>query len=43
MSLKRLQEFSDAVFLGVDVELKLGEEEFSSLEIIGPVRNGHNF
>jgi hypothetical protein len=43
MSLKRLQEFPDAVFLGVDVELKLGEEEVSSLEIIAPVQKGHNF
>jgi hypothetical protein len=43
MSLKRLQEFPDAVFLGVDVELKLGEEEVSSLETIAPVEKGHNF
>jgi hypothetical protein len=38
-----LQEFPDAVFLGVDVESLLGEEEVSSLETIVPVRNGHNF
>jgi hypothetical protein len=38
-----LQEFADAVFLGVDVESLLGEEDVSSLETIVPVRNGHNF
>jgi hypothetical protein len=43
MSLKLLQEFPDAVFLGVDVDLQLGEEEVSSLETIVPVQKGHNF
>jgi hypothetical protein len=33
MSLKSLQEFPDAVFLGVDVESSLGQEEVASLEI----------
>jgi hypothetical protein len=32
ISLKLLQEFPDAVFLVVDVESPLGEEEVSSLE-----------
>ena len=40
---KCLQEFPDAVFLGVDVESLLGEEEVSSLETKVPVRKGHNF
>jgi len=35
--------FSDAVFLGVDVESPLGEEEVSSLETRVPVRKSHNF
>jgi hypothetical protein len=43
MSLNVLQEFPDAVFLGVDVESPLVEEEVSSLETIVPVRKGHNF
>ena len=43
ISLKLLQKFPDAVFLGVDVESLLGEEEVSSLETIVPVRKGHNF
>jgi len=30
-------------FLGVDVELLLGEAEVSSLETRVPVRKGHNF
>ena len=34
---------SEAVFLGVEVESLLGEEEVSSLETIVPVRKGHNF
>ena len=42
-SLKFLQEFPNAVFLGVDVESQLGEEEVSSLETIVPVRKGHTF
>jgi len=37
------QEFSDAVFLKVDVESLLGEAEVSSLEISVPVRKGYNF
>ena len=37
-----LDEFSHAVLLGVDVESLLGEEEVSSLETSGPVRNVHN-
>ena len=43
MSLNFLQEFPDAVLLGVDVESPLGEEEVSELETIVPVRKGHNF
>jgi hypothetical protein len=43
MSLNSLQEFLDAVFLGVDVESPLDEEEVSSLETRVPVRKGHNF
>jgi hypothetical protein len=35
--------FPEAVFLGVDVELLLGELEVSSLETRVPVRKGHNF
>jgi hypothetical protein len=38
-----LQQFSDPIFLGVDVESQLGEEEVSSLETSVPVRKGHNF
>jgi len=38
-----LQEFSDAIFLGVDVELLLGDAEVSSLETRVPIRKGHNF
>jgi len=33
ISLKSLQEFPDAVFLGVDVESPLGQVEVASLEI----------
>jgi hypothetical protein len=33
ISLKRFQEFPDAVFLGVYVELLLGEAEVSALHI----------
>jgi hypothetical protein len=33
ISLKSLQEFQDAVFLGVDVEWPLGQLEVASLEI----------
>jgi hypothetical protein len=42
IALKFLQEFPEAVFLGVDVELLLGESEVSSLETRVPVRKGHN-
>jgi hypothetical protein len=34
---KIIEEFSDAVFLGVDVESVLGEAEVSSLQTIVPV------
>jgi len=40
--LKILQEFSDPVFLGVDVESLLGDAEVSSLATRVPVRKGHN-
>jgi len=43
IALKYLQEFPEAVFLGVHVELLLGELEVSSLETRVPVRKGHNF
>jgi hypothetical protein len=43
MSLKSLQEFPDAIFLGVDVESSLVQEEVASLEISLRVSNGHNF
>jgi len=43
ISLKILQEFLDAVFLGVDVESQLGDAEVSSLQTGVPVRKGHNF
>jgi len=33
IALKSLQEFQDAIFLGVDVESQLGQEEVASLEI----------
>jgi hypothetical protein len=38
-----LQEFPDAVFLGVDVESLLDDAEVSSLETRVLVRKGHNF
>jgi hypothetical protein len=38
-----LQEFPEAVFLGVDVESLLGEAEVSALETTVPVRKGYNF
>jgi hypothetical protein len=41
--LKFSQEFPDAVFLGINVESLLGEEEVSSIETSVPVRKGHNF
>jgi hypothetical protein len=43
ISLKILQEFPDAVFLGVDVESLLGDAEVSSPPTRVPVRKGHNF
>jgi len=38
-----LQEFLEAVFLTVDVEVLLGEAEVSALETSVPVRKGCNF
>jgi len=38
-----LQDFSNAVFLTVDVESLLGEAEVSALETSVPVRKGRNF
>jgi hypothetical protein len=43
MALKFLQEFSDAVFLAVDVESLFGEAEVSSLETRVPVPKDRNF
>jgi hypothetical protein len=43
ISLKILQEFPDAIFLGVDVESLQEDVEGSSLETRVPVRKGHNF
>jgi len=43
IALKFLQEFSEAVFLVVDVESLLGEPEVSTVETRVPVRKGHNF
>jgi len=43
LSLKFLQEFSDIIFLVVDVESLLGEAEVSSLQIRVRVQKGHNF
>jgi hypothetical protein len=43
MTLKILEEFTDAVFLGVDVESLVGEAEGSSLQTRVPVRKGNNF
>jgi len=43
ISLNVLQEFPDAVFLGVDVESLLGVAEVSSPATRVPVRKGHNF
>jgi len=43
ISLKILQEFPDAVFLGLYVDSLLGDLEESSLETRVPVRKGHNF
>jgi len=43
ISLKILQDFPDAVFLGVDVESLLADAELSSPATTVPVRKGHNF
>jgi len=43
ISPKILQEFPEAVFLGVDVVSLLGDAEVSSPETKVPVRKGHNF
>jgi hypothetical protein len=43
ISLKFSQEFPEAVFLGVDVESQLGEEEVLSLQTRVLVRKGNNF
>ena len=43
IDLKIIEEFSDAVFLGVDVESVLSEVEVSSLQTRVPVRKGPNF
>jgi hypothetical protein len=43
IALKFLQEFPEAVFVGVIVESLLGEAEFSSIETGVPVRKSHNF
>ena len=40
---KIIEEFQDAIFLGVDVESLLGETEVLSFQTIVPVRKGHNF
>jgi len=43
ISLKILEEFSDAVFQGFDVESLLGDAEVSSPATRVPVRKGLNF
>jgi len=43
ISLKILQEFPEAVFLGVYVVSVLGDVEVSLPETKVPVRKGHNF
>jgi len=43
ISLKILQELSDVVFQGVDVESLLGDAEVSSPATRVPVQKGHNF
>jgi hypothetical protein len=43
ISIKFLQEFPDAVLLGVDVETRLDDAEVSSLETRVPVQKGHKF
>jgi hypothetical protein len=43
MALKFLQECPDAVFVGIDVESLLGEQEVSALYTRVLVLKGHNF
>jgi len=43
IDLKIIEEFSDAVFVGVDVESLLVEAEVLSLQTRRPFRKGHNF
>jgi len=43
IALKFLQEFPDAIFLGVDVESLLGVAEISSLQTRVPIQKSHNF
>jgi len=43
ISLKILQEFPDAVFLGVHVESLLGDAEVSAPRQEYPFKKGHNF
>jgi hypothetical protein len=43
IALKFLQEFPEAVFLGVHVESLLDEAQVSMLETRVPVRKGHNY
>jgi hypothetical protein len=43
IALKFLQEFSEALFLVVDVESLLSEAEVSTVKTRVPVRKGHNF
>jgi len=43
IALKSLQEFPDAVFLGLDVESPLDQVDVASLEISVRVLKGHNF
>jgi hypothetical protein len=43
ITLKIIEEFSDAVFLGVDVESLLGEADVSSRQTRVPVRKSYNF
>ena len=40
---KIIEEFQEAIFLGVDVESLLGEAEVSSLQTRVQVWKGHNF
>ena len=43
ITLKIIEEFPDAVFLGVDVETLLVEAEVLSLQTRVQARKGHNF